>query len=62
MFAPSSSNTYASSSFSGLTDLLEKVGNKTDIEMPTEWGQIKEHLAVISFFIEAAGRSLSDIL
>lgn len=62
VFAPSSSNSYTSSSFSGLTDLLEAVGNHTEAERPTEWAQIKQHLSVIAFFIEAAGRSLSDYL
>ena len=60
VFAPSSSDNYASSSFSGLTDLLESVGNQTEAERPAEWIQIKQHLAVIAFYIEAAGRSLTD--
>ena len=62
VFAPSSSDSYSSSSFSGLTDLLEAVGDQTEAQRPTEWAQIKQHLSVIAFFIEAAGRSLSDYL
>ena len=62
VFAPSSSDSYSSSSFSGLTDLLETVGNQTAVQKPTEWAQIKQHLSVIAFFIETAGRSLSDYL
>jgi len=62
VFAPSSSNGYASKSFSGLTDLLESVGNQTEVQKPAEWALIKEHLSVIAFMIQAAGKSLSDDL
>jgi len=58
VFAPSSSDNYASSSFSGLTDLLESVGNRTESQSPLEWAQIKQHLAVIAFRIQSAGSSL----
>lgn len=60
MFAPSTKDNYGTSSFPGLTDLLESVGNGTEAENPTEWAQIKQHLSVISFLIEAAGKSMSD--
>lgn len=85
VFAPSSSDNYASSSFSGLTDLLQAgttfsqllkyfiffqvniwndflVGNQTETQRPKEWAQIKQHLSVISFLIDGAGKSLSDHL
>ena len=62
VFAPSASDGYDSSSFAGLTDLLEAVGNQTEQERPGEWAQIKQHLAVIAFFIDAAGKSLRDHL
>ena len=57
--APSSKNNYGSSSFPGLTDLLESVGNATESQNPAEWAEIKQHLSVISFFIDAAAKSLS---
>jgi Transferrin receptor-like dimerisation domain len=60
VFAPSSSDGYSSSSFSGLTDLLEAVGDRTAVEKPAEWAQIQQHLSVIAFYIEAAAKSLSD--
>ena len=60
VFAPSTSNSYASSSFSGLTDLLEAVGDQTEEENESDWALIKEHLSVISFMIDEAGKSLSD--
>ena len=44
VFAPSLSDSYSSSSFSGLTDLLEAVGDQTEAQRPTEWAQIKQHL------------------
>ena len=59
VFAPSESNGYASSSFAGLTDLLESVGNQTEIEKPKEWAQIKQHLSVIAYRIQSASKSLS---
>lgn len=62
MFAPSSSDSYSSSSFSGLTDLLEAVGNETEAQRPKEWAQIQQHLSVIAFFVDAAGESLNDYL
>lgn len=62
VFAPSSSDSYSSSSFSGLTDLLEAVGNETEAQRPKEWAQIKQHLSVIAFFVDAAGESLNDYL
>jgi len=43
-------------------DLLEFVGNKTEVQKPAEWALIKEHLSVIAFMIQAAGKSLSDDL
>lgn len=60
MFAPSSSDSYGSSSFSGLTDMLDAVGNQTVQQQPKIWGQIKQHLSVIAFYIQAAAASLSD--
>ncbi|XP_046454638.1 glutamate carboxypeptidase 2-like [Daphnia pulex] len=60
VFAPSSSDGYSSSSFSGLTDLLEAVGEQTIVQKPVEWAQIQQHLSVIAFYIEAAAKSLSD--
>lgn len=60
VFAPSLSDGYSGSSFAGLTDLLEAVGNQTEQDRPTEWAQIKQHLSVLAFYIEAAGRSLSS--
>lgn len=62
VFAPSASDGYDSSSFAGLTDLLEAVGNQTEQQRPKEWAQIKQHLSVIAFLIDAAGKSLSDHL
>ena len=49
VFAPSSSDSYSSSSFSGLTDLLEAVGDQTEAQRPTEWAQIKQHLFFVLF-------------
>jgi len=48
---------YSSTSFSGLADLLEFVGNQTEEDRPDEWAKIKEHLSVIAFMIQAAGKS-----
>jgi Transferrin receptor-like dimerisation domain len=60
VFSPSSSNTYASSTFSGLTDLLETLGSQSEAEQPVKWAQVKQHLSVVTFLIEAAAKSLSD--
>lgn len=62
VFAPSQYDTYSSSSFAGLTDLLESVGDQTAEQNPTEWAKIKKHLSVIAFHVEAAANSLSDSL
>ena len=62
VFAPSSSDSYSSGSFTGLTDLLETVGNQTEAQMPAEWAKIKQHLSVIAFLIDAAGKSLLEFL
>lgn len=62
MFAPSSSDIYESTSFAGLVDLLESVDGHKESDRPVEWAQIKQHLAVIAFLIEAAAKSLSELL
>lgn len=62
VFAPSSSDTYSSSSFSGLTDLLESVAGQSQAQNPEAWKKIKQHLSVIAFHIDAAARSLRDAL
>ena len=59
LFAESSVNSYASSSFPGLVDSLfeiEKAPNQME-----RWAVVKKHFSVILYTIEAAASTLRDV-
>ena len=56
------SNDDGAISLTNLAELLETVGNETEAERPSEWAQINRQFTRITFFIESAGKSLSDYL
>ncbi|XP_013407202.1 N-acetylated-alpha-linked acidic dipeptidase 2-like [Lingula anatina] len=56
IFAPSSKNIYAASSFPGLSDLMYGLDENGPEE---QWEEVKKHLAVIVYTIQAAAKTLS---
>lgn len=59
VFSTSSRNSYAGNNFVGVTDLLDAVGNQTQLENPETWRQIRQHLSVIAFLIQEAAHGLN---
>ncbi|XP_046552048.1 N-acetylated-alpha-linked acidic dipeptidase 2-like [Haliotis rubra] len=58
LFAPSSVNSYAGSSFPGLTDLLFEIDKSED--PAKQWERVKQHFSVILFTIQSAAATLRD--
>ncbi|XP_046330416.2 N-acetylated-alpha-linked acidic dipeptidase 2-like isoform X2 [Haliotis rufescens] len=58
LFAPSSVNSYAGSSFPGLTDLLFEMDKSKD--PAKQWERVKQHFSVILFTIQSAASTLKD--
>ncbi|XP_067685762.1 N-acetylated-alpha-linked acidic dipeptidase 2-like [Haliotis asinina] len=58
LFAPSSVNSYAGSSFPGLTDLLFEIDKSAD--PAKQWERVKQHFSVILFTIQSAASTLRD--
>jgi len=60
IFSTSSRNSYATDTFAGLVDLLEKVGKQPVSQDKKTWAKILQHLSVIAFLIGEAARSLNE--
>ncbi|XP_046543017.1 LOW QUALITY PROTEIN: N-acetylated-alpha-linked acidic dipeptidase 2-like [Haliotis rubra] len=58
LFAPSSVNSYAGSSFPGLTDLLFEIDKSAD--PAKQWERVKQHFSVTLFTIQSAAATLRD--
>uniref|UniRef100_A0A7N5J9W6 Aminopeptidase NAALADL1 n=1 Tax=Ailuropoda melanoleuca TaxID=9646 RepID=A0A7N5J9W6_AILME len=60
IFAPSSHNKYAGESFPGIYDALFDVENKEDSR--SAWREVKKHLSIAAFTIQAAAGTLTEVL
>lgn len=59
LFAESSVNTYAGSSFPGLADGMFEIEDSPD--KASRWEIVKKHFAVILYTIESAASTLRDV-
>jgi len=63
IFAPSKHNSYTGSTFPGLIDSLYELDRtKTMIEEEEKGEVVKQQIAILTYFIEAAASSLRNIL
>ena len=63
MFAPSQHDSYSGATFPGLTDSLYELGRaKTEQEVAEKSEGVKQQLAVITYFIDAAASSIENVL
>ena len=61
LFAPGSRNVYSGSTFPGLSDLLYDVKETQDASIQAQrWEEIKKHISVLTFTIQAAANSLKE--
>ena len=60
VFAPSSHDSYAGSTFPGLVDSLYELDRAKPDELAEKKEQVKQQVAIITFWIEAAAASLLD--
>ncbi|XP_031200523.1 N-acetylated-alpha-linked acidic dipeptidase 2 isoform X2 [Mastomys coucha] len=60
IFAPSSHNKYAGESFPGIYDALFDIENKADPHLA--WAEVKKHISIAAFTIQAAAGTLTDVL
>ncbi|ELU09884.1 hypothetical protein CAPTEDRAFT_160163 [Capitella teleta] len=58
VFAPSKHNSYAGSSFPGITDAMFEIEKKSGVEKQEQWRLVHKQLATVTFFIETAAASL----
>ena len=63
VFAPAKHNSYAGSTFPGLTDSLYELDRaKTQEEESDKVEVVKKQLAILTYFIEAAATSIINVL
>ncbi|XP_037696982.1 N-acetylated-alpha-linked acidic dipeptidase 2 isoform X2 [Choloepus didactylus] len=60
IFAPSSHNKYAGESFPGIYDAMFDIENKADLH--AAWTEVKKHISVAAFTIQAAAGTLKEVL
>lgn len=60
IFAPSSHNKYAGESFPGIYDAMFDIDNKADAH--SAWKEVKKHISVAAFTIQAAAGTLKEFL
>ncbi|XP_046364742.1 putative N-acetylated-alpha-linked acidic dipeptidase [Haliotis rufescens] len=60
LLAESSTDSYASSSFPGLVDLLFEIEKAPDVD--ARWERVKRHFSVILFTIDSAASTLRDVI
>ncbi|XP_058519702.1 N-acetylated-alpha-linked acidic dipeptidase 2 [Ochotona princeps] len=60
IFAPSSHNKYAGESFPGIYDAMFDIENKADPRLA--WKEVKKHISIASFTIQAAAGTLKEVL
>ncbi|XP_012656749.1 N-acetylated-alpha-linked acidic dipeptidase 2 isoform X2 [Otolemur garnettii] len=60
IFAPSSHNKYAGESFPGIYDAMFDIENKADPHLA--WMEVKKHISVAAFTIQAAAGTLKEVL
>uniref|UniRef100_A0A673T9T6 Aminopeptidase NAALADL1 n=1 Tax=Suricata suricatta TaxID=37032 RepID=A0A673T9T6_SURSU len=60
IFAPSSHNKYAGESFPGIYDAMFDIENKEDPQ--SAWREVKKHISIAAFTIQAAAGTLKEVL
>ncbi|KAL2806925.1 N-acetylated-alpha-linked acidic dipeptidase 2 isoform 2 [Daubentonia madagascariensis] len=60
IFAPSSHNKYAGESFPGIYDAMFDIENKADPHWA--WTEVKKHISIAAFTIQAAAGTLKEVL
>ncbi|XP_008835966.1 N-acetylated-alpha-linked acidic dipeptidase 2 [Nannospalax galili] len=60
IFAPSSHNKYAGESFPGIYDAMFDIENRADPRLA--WTEVKKHISIAAFTIQAAAGTLKDVL
>nr|XP_034493003.1 N-acetylated-alpha-linked acidic dipeptidase 2 [Marmota flaviventris] len=60
IFAPSSHNKYAGESFPGIYDAMFDIENKADPHLA--WTEVKKHISIAVFTIQAAAGTLKEVL
>ncbi|XP_039110157.1 N-acetylated-alpha-linked acidic dipeptidase 2 isoform X3 [Hyaena hyaena] len=60
IFAPSSHNKYAGESFPGIYDAMFDIENKEDRQ--SAWTEVKKHISIAAFIIQAAAGTLKEVL
>ncbi|XP_032151694.1 N-acetylated-alpha-linked acidic dipeptidase 2-like [Sapajus apella] len=60
IFAPSSHNKYAGESFPGIYDAIFDIENKVDSRLA--WKEVKKHISIAAFTIQAAAGTLKEVL
>nr|XP_045748663.1 N-acetylated-alpha-linked acidic dipeptidase 2 [Mirounga angustirostris] len=60
IFAPSSHNKYAGESFPGIYDAMFDIENKEDPR--SAWREVKKHISIAAFTIQAAAGTLTEVL
>ncbi|XP_055471663.1 N-acetylated-alpha-linked acidic dipeptidase 2 isoform X2 [Psammomys obesus] len=60
IFAPSSHNKYAGESFPGIYDAMFDIENRADPHLA--WAEVKKHISIAAFTIQAAAGTLTDEL
>uniref|UniRef100_A0A452RCM6 Aminopeptidase NAALADL1 n=1 Tax=Ursus americanus TaxID=9643 RepID=A0A452RCM6_URSAM len=60
IFAPSSHNKYAGESFPGIYDAMFDIENKEDSR--SAWTEVKKHISIAAFTIQAAAGTLTEVL
>jgi len=58
LFAPSAFNTYSSSSFPGLVDLMWGIDRLSPSERLGRWQQVRRHLATVIYTVQSASSVL----
>ncbi|KAH0516489.1 N-acetylated-alpha-linked acidic dipeptidase 2 [Microtus ochrogaster] len=60
IFAPSSHNKYAGESFPGIYDAMFDIENRADPHLA--WAEVKKHISIAAFTVQAAAGTLTDVL
>ena len=60
ILAPSSHNKYAGESFPGIYDALFDIENRADPH--SAWAEVKKHISIAAFTVQAAAGTLTDVL
>ncbi|KAM9657896.1 N-acetylated-alpha-linked acidic dipeptidase 2 isoform 1-T1 [Trichechus inunguis] len=60
IFAPSSHNKYAGESFPGIYDAMFDIENKADPR--SAWSEVKKHISIATFTIQAAAGTLTEVV